>query len=534
MKPSSRAPRMAAEILADPLWERLSQFIARNIGLHFPPERMADLQRGLGAAAEEFGFADQARCAEWVLSGTLTRPQLHALASHLTVGETYFFRERRTFEALSNVILPDLIGRRRGREQRLRLWSAACCTGEEAYSLAILLQQLLPDRKEWNVTILATDINERFLHKAAAGVYGEWSFRDCSPLLKERYFTRTADGRHEVAAQIRDAVTFAQLNLAEDSFPSLSTDTNAMDVILCRNLLLYFTPAHAHKLVKKLSNALVDGGWLAVSPSECSQTLFSGFTTVNFPGAVLYHKRSIMERSVRPPATSLQEPAAAFELPAATELPAVTQEPATVMADDPLQVAVPPAELSQDLPESVAAAEYAFSQGRYNDAVDTLRPAFADTAIDISTGRLPAEHEPRAFSVLARAYANQGNLTEALLWTGRWIDSNKVEPAAHYLHAMILQEKGERREARRALQSAVFLQPDFALAHFALGNMARADGRAAEANRHFANTLRSLRHRSPDELLPDSDGMTVGRLVQTIEALAGIPGRPDRAGGRIE
>jgi len=532
MRLSNRAPRMAAEVRADPLWERLSHFIAQNTGLHFPPERIADLQRGLGAAAEEFGFADHARCAEWVLSGALTRPQLHALASHLTVGETYFFRERRTFEALSNVILPDLISRRRGREQRLRLWSAACCTGEEAYSLAILLQRLLPDWQDWNVTILATDINERFLRKAAAGTYGEWSFRDCTPLFKERHFTRAPDGRYQVAAQIRDWVRFAQLNLAEDSFPSLSTDTNAMDVILCRNLLLYFTPAHARKLVEKLNNALLDQGWLAVSPSEYSQALFSRFVAVNFPGAVLYRKDGVRERSARTP--SLPEPAAAFELPA------VPQAAVTVVTADHLPPEVAPVGLSEEssssagLPRSLAAAEYAFSQGRYGEAVDALLPAFADSASDISPGRLPPEHEPRAFSVLARAYANQGNLAAALLWTARWIDSNKVEPTAHYLHALILQEKGERWQARRALQSALFLQPDFALAHFALGNVARADGRAAEANKHFANALRSLRHRSPDEPLPDSDGMTVGRLVQTINSLAGISGRPHHAGGKLE
>ena len=510
---------MAAEVLADSLWERLSRFIAQNTGLHFPPERSADLQRGVGAAAEEFGFADHVRCAEWVLSGALTRPQLHALASHLTVGETYFFRERKTFEALSNVILPKLISRRRGREQRLRLWSAACCTGEEAYSLAILLQQLLPDWRQWNVTILATDINERFLQKAAAGIYGEWSFRDCAPLFRERHFTRTPDGRYQVAAQVRDWVTFAQLNLAEDSFPSLSTDTNAMDLILCRNLLLYFTPAHARKLVEKLYNALLDRGWLAVSPSECSQTLFSRFASENFPGAVLYRRDSVAERSSPPRCTSLPEPAALFELPAAA------REPTTVLTAHPLQPEVLTAEPSQEsagcapLAQPLAAAEYAFSQGRYGEAVDAL---------------LPAEHGPRAFSLLARAYANQGNLTEALLWTARWIDSDRVEPAAHYLQAMILQESGERQEARRALQSAIYLQPDFALAHFALGNLARAEGRAAEASKHFANALRSLRHRSHDEPLPDSDGMTVGRLVQTITALASIPGRPHRAGGDTE
>ncbi|HEX4266464.1 MAG TPA: CheR family methyltransferase [Steroidobacteraceae bacterium] len=507
---------MAAEVLADSLWERLSRFIAQNTGLHFPPERSADLQRGLGAAAEEFGFADHVRCAEWVLSGALTRPQLHALASHLTVGETYFFRERRTFEALSNVILPELISRRRGREQRLRLWSAACCTGEEAYSLAILLQQLLPDWRQWNVTILATDINERFLQKAAAGIYGEWSFRDCAPLFKERHFTRTPDGRYQLAAQVRDWVTFAQLNLAEDGFPSLGTGTNAMDLILCRNLLLYFTPAHARKLVEKLCNALLDQGWLAVSPSECSQALFSRFATVNFPGAVLYCKDTLRQRSAPARPASLPEPAATFEPPPATA------EPTVVARADPPRPEAPPVESPQEpassagLPRPLAAAEYAFSQGRYGEAVDAL---------------LPAGHEPRAFSLLARAYANQGKLTEALSWTARWIESDRVEPAAHYLHAMILQEKGERRQARRALQSAIYLRPDFALAHFALGNLARAESRAVEANKHFANALRSLRHRSHDEPLPDSDGMTVGRLVQTITALAGIPGRPQRAGG---
>jgi len=519
---------MSAEAIPDSVWKRLGDFVARNTGLHFPPERLVDLQRGFNAAAEEFGFADRERCVEWVLSGALTRPQLHALASHLTVGETYFFRERKTFDALSNVILPELIGRRRGREQRLRLWSAACCTGEEAYSLAILLQQLLPDWREWNVTILATDINERFLHKAATGVYGEWSFRDCNAPFKERHFSRTPDGRYQVAAQIRSWVTFAQLNLAEDRFPSLSTDTNAMDVILCRNLLLYFTPSHAHELVDKLYNALVDEGWLAVSPSECSQTLFSRFVTVNFPGAVVYRKGGVEERRSLARATPLPQGLATGE-PFAT--PRGLLEEPRVATTAAVTAEIPAAGLQEasaglaGLPAALVHAEHAFSEGRYAEAVDTLLPAFASSAI----GR-----GPRAFSLMARAYANQGKLTEALQWTSRWIDADRIEPAAYYLHAMILQEQGEWLGARRALQSAVYLQPDFALAHFALGNLARADARAAEASRHFANALRSLRQRSPDEPLPDSDGITVGRLMQTITALASLPGLPERAGGRTE
>jgi len=249
-------------------WLQLSNLIAERMGLHFPRERWDDLQRGLAGAAQEFGFADAGACVSWLMSAPRTQAQIEVLASHLTVGETYFYRDTKTLEALAQNILPDLIRARRGREQRLRFWSAACCSGEEPYSLAILLHRLLPDLADWRVTITATDINPRFLHKAVAGKYGEWSFRNDPPWLKARYFDRTADGRYTIVPEIRKMVTFAHLNLVEDVYPSLATDTNAMDIIFCRNVMMYFTPPQRNKLLGKLHHALVDGGWLAVSPAK--------------------------------------------------------------------------------------------------------------------------------------------------------------------------------------------------------------------------------------------------------------------------
>jgi chemotaxis protein methyltransferase CheR len=149
------------------------------------------------------------------LAAPLTKTHLQVLASHLTVGETYFFREKKTFEILTASIVPDLIRNRRGCGQRLRIWSAACCTGEEPYSLAILLHQIIPDFTDWHVTILATDINERFLQKAAAGVYGEWSFRESPAGFKERYFHRTADGRHAILPEIKKQVIFVMAPLKD-------------------------------------------------------------------------------------------------------------------------------------------------------------------------------------------------------------------------------------------------------------------------------------------------------------------------------
>ena len=163
--------------ISDTTLSELSEFVAARIGLHFPQERWRDLARGLNSAARDFEFADAESCARWLLSATLTKSQLEALAPHLTVGETYFFREGKSLNALTNQILPELIRSRRHSERRLRIWSAGCSTGEEAYTLAILLDRLLSDMKDWQVTILATDINAMSLGKASEGDYSEWSFR---------------------------------------------------------------------------------------------------------------------------------------------------------------------------------------------------------------------------------------------------------------------------------------------------------------------------------------------------------------------
>jgi chemotaxis protein methyltransferase CheR len=465
--------RMQAEATPDALWQRVSEFFAQATGLHFPAERQPDLRRGLTAAAAEFGFADGASCADWLLSTPLTRPQLHALVSHLTVGETYFFREPKAFDALRRRILPELLRGRRGREQRLRLWSAACSTGEEAYSLAILVHQLLPDWRDWEVTILATDINERSLQKAVAGVYGEWSFRESSREFKERYFTRGSGGRFTVAPEIRECVQFAHMNLAQEDF-SPTINTGGMDVIFCRNVLIYFTAAHISKLVENLRRSLVDEGWLVVSPSECSQTLFSQFVAVNFPGSILYRKGSAEQ--IR--SWNWAQQAFADPPPSVTAL--------TITPAPEIRPAMP--EMLPAAPEQVPSAETQLSQ---------------------------------SLSLQARTLANQGRHADALVWCERWIAANKIDAAAYYVHATVLQEMGERETARRSLQRAVYLQPDFALAHFVLGNFARADARPAEAHRHFVNALHVLRDCPPDALPPESDGLTAGRLVEIITTLLG-------------
>ncbi len=492
-------------------WLQLSELIATSMGLHFPCERWDDLKRAFQGAAEEFGFGDAAECADWLLSTPLSKAQLQVLASHLTIGETYFFRERQTLDALAEHILPELIRARRGRGQRLRIWSAACCTGEEPYSLAILVHQALPDLPDWQVTIHATDINTRFLNKAVAGIYGEWSFRDAPAGLKERYCARTADGRFAVIPEIKKMVAFAHLNLVEDVFPSLVTDTNAMDLILCRNVLMYFSPAQVGKVIGNLHRALAEGGWLAVSPSEASKALFPQFTNVNFPGAILFQKSDATPKAeTPPPCPSPREIAAqAVEEPvAAAPLEAMALAPKAPPFMEERGLAEAPARL-------LASAESHYQEGRYGDAADALLSGFAG---------LPMK--PEACSLLARSLANQGRLAQALACCDRWVAGAKSAPAAHYLRAMVLLELGDPGQARASLQRAVYLHSGFVLAHFALGNLARSLGKAAEAEKHFANTLQLLRgHRAEDEL-PESEGLTAGRLAEFITSMTAMESAP--------
>lgn len=454
---------MERSALPEESWTRLADLIAAHAGLHFPPSRYADLVRGLESAARETDFQEPARYAERLLSAPAPS-HLQALVCHLTIGETYFFREGATLEALSQHVLPELIAQRRESGRQLRLWSAACSTGEEAYSLAILLDQLLPDIDDWQITLLATDINERALAKATQGVYGEWSFRALPPALRARYFTSAGSGRWAIRPEIAARVRFAPLNLAADRTLADAVDTRAMDVILCRNVLLYFTPEQARKLARRLHESLGEGGWLAVSPSECSQTLFSRFSVVNFPDAILYQK---------PARTEGERPASGS---AGTTLP-IKERP------------LPPMHGSNPPPAPQPA--------------ESLTPQNARLSL----------------ASLARTSANAGHLSEALALSEQWITADKVDPAAHYLHATVLQALGDCDSARRALQRCLFLRPDFALAHFALGTLERSDSRHAEATRHFENAQRLLSARPADELLPESEGLTVEHLASIITTL---------------
>jgi chemotaxis protein methyltransferase CheR len=472
-----------ATVLSEPLMQAFSDFLASRIGLSFPPPRWPDMLRGLARAAPALGFSEAESCVRWLMRSELSRPQVEILASELSVGETYFFREPATFAALENEILPPLIAARRATGRRLRLWSAGCCTGEEPYSLAILLSRLIPDLADWNVSILGTDINPRFLAKAKRGIYREWSFRTAPAWLKADCFETPEPGTYALKERFKRLVNFDYLNLAEDVYPSIDNNTNSIDVILCRNVLMYFEAGIAAAVARKLHRALVDGGWLIVGPAETSPTVFPQYSTVQFEDVIVYRK-------VSPP-----EPAWAI---GATDGSVRSPRP------EALASPAPAAPVAGATPYESALAAYA--QGAYERVAALLADAGDD---------------PRSLALLARASANQGRLPDAKRWCEAAVAADKSNPGLRYLLASILEEQGLHEPAIGALKQALYLDQDFVLAHFALGNLHRRLDHPALSRKHFATARQLLRRLPPEAALRASEGMTAGRLGEIIDASEG-------------
>ena len=239
---------------------RAQATIRQRTGLVFNEARRADLARGLGKAIERAGTRD----VEAYLARLETDPRvLDHLVAEITVGETYFFREPEQFAVIREHILPDLASRRpHGRP--LRVWSAGCATGEEPYSVTIMLREA-----GWLdvVHILGTDIARTALARGKRGRYTRWSFRGVPAGVREAYFVERG-AELALSATIRAAVDFGYLNLAEDTYPSLATGVWGMDLILCRNVLIYFDSDAVAAVARRLLASLADGGWLLLGASD--------------------------------------------------------------------------------------------------------------------------------------------------------------------------------------------------------------------------------------------------------------------------
>jgi chemotaxis protein methyltransferase CheR len=466
-------------LILENLISDLSDYVTSRMGMSFPRERWGELEKKISLAADSLGFPDAVSCIQWLLSSRTDRRQLEILASCLTVGETFFFRENGGLHALADQAFPEIIRAHETGDRRVRIWCAGCSTGEEPYSVAMMVSEY-PGLRGWDVSIHGTDINEAFLRKAEAGIYTEWSFRGVEPGIREKFFQSGERSTFEILPSIKNRVTFAHLNLIDDVYPALLNNTNAIDVILCRNVLMYFTPDYAQRVIGKFQQSLRQEGWLLVSPVEAALIHSTIFTPLHHMGALLQKKAS------------------------------EKQEQKTVPYEEPLKRAPrrPAAVVQRPKPAATyLQAMELHTHADYNGAIEILNVLAARPVADAPV-----------FQLLSRAYANMGRLSEAENWCTRAIGADTMNAASRYLLALIRIEQQRPDDAIAALNKAIYLEPDFVVAHFTLANLYRRKSKRHEAERHLNNALLVLRGYRPEEELPESEGMTAGNLIEMITA----------------
>jgi len=467
--------------------ENLSRIIAEKLGLDFPPGRWRDLERGLLAAAGDLGFDQKSKeYYNWLSLGSFSIDNLEIIATYLTIGETYFFRENAALQIFRDIIIPKLIEERRDKTRYLRIWCAGCCSGEEAYTIAIILKESLPDFESWNITLLATDINRKFIKKGISGKYSAWSFRDMPPHLKRKYFSPVGKD-FEISREIRKMVTFSLLNLVDEVYPSLQTNTNAMDVILCRNVLMYFTPEQVKLCGNRFFQSLVREGWFITSAVELSDDYFPQYHKVNAYNTIVYQKGLRSATSINNRFSHTNE--------------------------DKQQLPLP------ELPPEVS---FQFFQ----ESSESFIPVFKSAIIpepDLQAESLtvkdnPAEINKQDFALNIKLLANSGKLKEAQKLCEELVKNDALNPDYYYLMAMILVERDESEQAVIMLKKALYLSPDHILAHFLLGNLEFRLEKKASAQKHYQQLLQLLKSYADADTIPDSEGMTAGTIRESIMA----------------
>ncbi|PYP83489.1 MAG: chemotaxis protein CheR [Blastocatellia bacterium AA13] len=505
--------------VSETLLSRLSDYVAESAGWCFPREKWRDLERGILGVARELGFSKAEDCIQSLLSQAASKERMDALARHLTVGETYFIRETRSFAILEEHIFRELIDSRKDTTKTIRIWTAGCCTGEEPYSIAMLLDRMIPDIENWSIVIHGTDINPVFLNKAAEGLYGEWSFRGTPEWLREKYFERKGRG-YRIIPRIKRLVRFSYLNLKSDQFPSPVNGFGNLDLISCRNVLMYFVQSHASNIVEQFHQSLAAGGWLMVGASETSHISFSQFSLVNFPGAVFFRK-DLTRRNDTGPFQSTGP--GQFNLEhASRDVQRTTLCPTTPGIPDLYLKTPEHRATSTFLSEPSGSTRATHSDPGLYEGKKGHRKNDHDLKVTASDGisiLLEAAQAADDLEALAKTHANQGKLEEAAQCCREAISRNRLNPKTHYLLAMILQEQGEASESIASLNKALYLDPEFVIAYFALGNILSSEGRNAESRKRFESAYALLPKYAREEILPESDGITAGRLGEVIEPI---------------
>jgi chemotaxis protein methyltransferase CheR len=443
-------------VFQDPGYGQLKDHLIESTGLAFYADRDEPLARLVAERLAVLGLRNCSSYAEFLTYGETGCAEMDVLIAQLTIGETYFFRDEEQFAAIRDVILPDILARKRCSKQLL-IWSAGCATGAEPYSLAILLErQLGVGMSGWQIRIHATDLNRTFLTQAAAGKFRAGALRSTSDAVKRECFVKEGL-TWTIHPRYKQWILFHQMNLMESDFSTSFPAGTHFDLIVCRNVMIYFSREVNGRLISQFHQSLGDGGWLVVGAAESNMDNLKMFSGVNAAGARLFQKMPF--------------PSGLLE--------------AGPQADDPQP---------RSTSEPAAAAPAGHSPPRHSQPDPLLV--------------VPADLDG------LRRLADHGDWQGAAEYGKQLLSQNGLNAEVHFYHALIFEKLGIVDEPEISLRHAIYLDRKFALAHYHLGLALKRGGQLAAAERCFGNVVKVLAGLPDIAIVTAGAGVTVTGLKE--------------------
>lgn len=493
-------------------FRRFRDLIHRHSGIYLEESKLDSLRISLVTRATRLGYTTFDE-----YYGALEKDdrEFNELLNLVTINETSFFRFPAQFDALRDQVLPEIMASKPVGNRDLRMWSAGCSTGEEPYSLSMLLNDMALTASGWNPQVLGTDVSTKALGRARAGVYGRRAMTNVAPDLVARHFEMTPTGDYRVNDRVRSLVDFGYQNLIKEPYP-LSVMGN-WDIIFCRNVTIYFRIESTRRVVRNFFDSLNDGGYLFIGHSETLTSISDDFEAVEVGGVFLYRKPASQTLFVP------GRPQGPFGARAGESRKERARAAAT--AQQPPARAVRPTRVRTGSSTPAAGSGRTRSAAAADDAaaiLDRARTDLREGRPDQVAGeaRRVLELDPNnadAHLLLAYVHADTGDYDEALAECNRALAINPLLPVARYILGIIHQRQGDAVRAISELKKTVYIDADFALAHLNLANIYKAQRQFDAAAREYENALRALRKSPEGDWTEFSGGFQADLLIRTCE-----------------
>ncbi len=491
--------------------EAVCNFILKKTGIVIHDHQLPNLATSIERGASHFGFKTVGGYVQALEGCGSVSPELEFLVSAITVGESYFFRDSEQIEFLRDKWLPEIIARKRASgDKSIRIWSAGCSGGQEIYTLAILLSEAMVDIKDWRIHLLGTDINTEALSEGIKANYRKWSFRSTPDKIREKYFTPSGE-RFVINPDLRRLVKFSYLNLRDDSYPSMLSETTSIDLILCRNVFIYFNREVIEEVLEKFSLTLNAEGVLLLGASDVINLTVSGLVMRHFKKTFFYEhgiKEEAPEPAAKVPVKVEQKryphaPKDGLEPRSRSGLGPVAKRSGPAVAPPVKKQATPPGDDPATTYPELIELDRSASWAELPDAVDRIIRRDGETEF--------------LLCMKAKALANRGELKSALKVCNRAIETDPVGKHSYFIKAMTLMELDRSADAMEMLRKVIYLDPYFLEAHFQMGLLHIRSGNIKAGLKSLNNALDLAKKGDPERKLHTAPEMNYGRLVDVLK-----------------